>query len=345
MAFVPPLMASQPVPSGERNDNPSPHTSPPRAPLASENASQAEPVPEEAEHNLSSDQFRPRFRRSKLLLTRRVYTMRLPRRRQSSGASSPPAPPPPMPALPLPPVVPESPEPFRPERYLEPAPPVPAYFFVRGVQIFPNRRRSGDPPSRYLELRHGMVDMDSPHARNCANPCATWQMKRWYSNAIRWKVLHKDFRPVLPLGAGRVVGQHSDFPSCEVENPAKKRAVEAGEDVLPSSLFASEAFPSVFDQPLPLSPLLVNDGTSVGRTLARSPRVIVIGDIHGCIDEFQSLLRLADFQPGDQVVLLGDLVAKGPDSVGVVQMSRDIGARTVVWRIFRFGLVNLFISA
>jgi predicted phosphodiesterase len=75
--------------------------------------------------------------------------------------------------------------------------------------------------------------------------------------------------------------------------------------------------------------MLVSDGTHMASVLARAPRVIVIGDVHGCIDELQSLLRLADFQPGDQVVLLGDLVAKGPDSVGVVQMARDIGARTV----------------
>jgi hypothetical protein len=59
---------------------------------------------------------------------------------------------------------------------------------------------------------------------------------------------------------------------------------------------------------------------------ARHPRVIAIGDVHGCIDELQDLLRECDYSPGDVVVFLGDLVSKGPDSFAVVQMAREIGA-------------------
>ena len=58
----------------------------------------------------------------------------------------------------------------------------------------------------------------------------------------------------------------------------------------------------------------------------RQPRVIAIGDVHGCIDELQDLLRECDYRPGDLVVFLGDLVSKGPDSIAVVQMAREIGA-------------------
>ena len=58
----------------------------------------------------------------------------------------------------------------------------------------------------------------------------------------------------------------------------------------------------------------------------RHPKVIAIGDVHGCIDELQDLLRQCDFRPGDLVVFLGDLVCKGPDSIAVVQMAREIGA-------------------
>jgi len=58
----------------------------------------------------------------------------------------------------------------------------------------------------------------------------------------------------------------------------------------------------------------------------RQPRVIAIGDVHGCIDELQDLLRECDYRPGDLVVFLGDLVSKGPDSFAVVQMAREIGA-------------------
>lgn len=62
------------------------------------------------------------------------------------------------------------------------------------------------------------------------------------------------------------------------------------------------------------------------RAKQRSRRVIAIGDVHGCIDELQDLLRECDYQPGDLVVFLGDLVCKGPDSISVVQMAREIGA-------------------
>lgn len=64
----------------------------------------------------------------------------------------------------------------------------------------------------------------------------------------------------------------------------------------------------------------------VERAKQRHPRVIAIGDVHGCIDELQELLRQCDYRPGDLVVFLGDLVSKGPDSISVVQMAREIGA-------------------
>ena len=64
----------------------------------------------------------------------------------------------------------------------------------------------------------------------------------------------------------------------------------------------------------------------VQRYKERHPRVIAIGDVHGCIDELKDLLRQCDYSPGDLVVFLGDLVCKGPDSVSVVQMAREIGA-------------------
>jgi len=84
----------------------------------------------------------------------------------------------------------------------------------------------------------------------------------------------------------------------------------------------SESNPEFF--PSRLGPLLYD--TVLEKAKARTPRVIAIGDVHGCIDELQMLLRECDYRPGDQVVFLGDLCAKGPDSLAVVQMAREIGA-------------------
>ncbi|KAJ2848953.1 hypothetical protein IWW36_002969 [Coemansia brasiliensis] len=65
------------------------------------------------------------------------------------------------------------------------------------------------------------------------------------------------------------------------------------------------------------------------KTTVPSPpsRLIFIGDIHGCVEYFNKLLETVEFKQGsDQVVLVGDLVAKGPDSLGVVNKARSIGA-------------------
>lgn len=60
------------------------------------------------------------------------------------------------------------------------------------------------------------------------------------------------------------------------------------------------------------------------------PRTFVIGDVHGCADELERLLvRLAP-RKNDEVVFVGDLVNKGPASIEVVAIARELGARAVL---------------
>jgi diadenosine tetraphosphatase ApaH/serine/threonine PP2A family protein phosphatase len=59
-------------------------------------------------------------------------------------------------------------------------------------------------------------------------------------------------------------------------------------------------------------------------------RTIVIGDVHGCLDELLALVARCGVASADRVVLVGDLVAKGPDSAGVVQWARESGADAVL---------------
>jgi predicted phosphodiesterase len=56
---------------------------------------------------------------------------------------------------------------------------------------------------------------------------------------------------------------------------------------------------------------------------------IVIGDVHGCADELEDLLRVCGGASGQAVVLVGDLVAKGPSSRGVLALVRELRARAV----------------
>ena len=53
-------------------------------------------------------------------------------------------------------------------------------------------------------------------------------------------------------------------------------------------------------------------------------RIFVIGDVHGCTEELRDLVSLADPQAGDRLVFVGDLVDKGPDSVGAVRMAAEL---------------------
>lgn len=56
-------------------------------------------------------------------------------------------------------------------------------------------------------------------------------------------------------------------------------------------------------------------------------RTIIIGDVHGCIDELEALLRHVCLEPRDRLVFAGDLVDRGPASVGVVRRTRELLAR------------------
>lgn len=66
-------------------------------------------------------------------------------------------------------------------------------------------------------------------------------------------------------------------------------------------------------------------------------RTVIIGDVHGCLDELQELLVAVGIDAGgatggdgDRVILVGDLVAKGPDSPGVVAFCRERGFAAVL---------------
>ena len=48
-------------------------------------------------------------------------------------------------------------------------------------------------------------------------------------------------------------------------------------------------------------------------------RHIIIGDIHGCLEELEALLHKTNATQADRIIFVGDLVDRGPDSAGVVK--------------------------
>lgn len=58
-------------------------------------------------------------------------------------------------------------------------------------------------------------------------------------------------------------------------------------------------------------------------------RTVVVGDLHGCRDELEDLLGHVGFGAGDRLVSVGDLVVRGPDPAGTIDLLRKLDARVV----------------
>ena len=59
-------------------------------------------------------------------------------------------------------------------------------------------------------------------------------------------------------------------------------------------------------------------------------RLIAIGDVHGCRDELATLLDRLAPTAADHIVLLGDLINRGPDGPGVIALARACGATALL---------------
>jgi len=65
-----------------------------------------------------------------------------------------------------------------------------------------------------------------------------------------------------------------------------------------------------------------------------SARTLVIGDIHGCLANLDALLQSISPTSDDHLILLGDLIDRGPDSAGVLarvlKLSQDHRVTTLI---------------
>jgi len=59
-------------------------------------------------------------------------------------------------------------------------------------------------------------------------------------------------------------------------------------------------------------------------------KTLIVGDVHGCREELEQLIEEAGLDPKrDQLIFVGDLVAKGPDSKGVLKLAQKWKAKCV----------------
>lgn len=60
-------------------------------------------------------------------------------------------------------------------------------------------------------------------------------------------------------------------------------------------------------------------------------RTILVGDVHGCADELALLAQKVGYRPGqDEMILVGDLINRGPDSLGAWRLFKELRARSVL---------------
>lgn len=58
--------------------------------------------------------------------------------------------------------------------------------------------------------------------------------------------------------------------------------------------------------------------------------VYAVGDVHGCLEELKRLLDAVEFRSScDQLWFVGDVINRGPDSLGTIRFIRDLGDRAI----------------
>ncbi len=59
--------------------------------------------------------------------------------------------------------------------------------------------------------------------------------------------------------------------------------------------------------------------------------ILFVGDIQGCREPLERLLRAAHYHPDrHRLIPLGDTINRGPDNLGVLQLMRSLGAEPIV---------------
>ncbi|KAJ5417876.1 uncharacterized protein N7487_001426 [Penicillium crustosum] len=84
----------------------------------------------------------------------------------------------------------------------------------------------------------------------------------------------------------------------------------------------------ISDLPADLIPQYLSPSSENGPV---SGRLVIVGDVHGMRKSLEALLDKVSFDKskGDHLILVGDLVNKGPDSSGVVDLAIKLGASAV----------------
>jgi predicted phosphodiesterase len=60
-------------------------------------------------------------------------------------------------------------------------------------------------------------------------------------------------------------------------------------------------------------------------------KTIIIGDVHGCLTELEELLKITSYnKSSDSLIFLGDLIDRGPNSIGVIRKVQELKAACIM---------------
>jgi len=83
----------------------------------------------------------------------------------------------------------------------------------------------------------------------------------------------------------------------------------------------------------------------------KGKRLYAIGDVHGCLDKLLALINMINIsdetlpKKSTFVVLLGDLIDRGPDSAGVVQWAQEFSANRPNYHFLMGNHEDIFLKA
>jgi hypothetical protein len=122
---------------------------------------------------------------------------------------------------------------------------------------------------------------------------------------------------VLSWAAFMLLGQPNTMVTDDMYNP---ESTDGAKD-----LYGVNARPEFTDM-IQLMDLPSNFLPKTGKH-RHSGRLVIVGDVHGMTEALEDLLRKVKFDAKhDHLILAGDMISKGPDSPGVVDLAMKLGA-------------------
>ncbi|KAI9772620.1 MAG: hypothetical protein M1840_000214 [Geoglossum simile] len=151
---------------------------------------------------------------------------------------------------------------------------------------------------------------------------AMFRTQRFRRHASKYPVLYLFFFAMCWIGWG-LVSQRAEYVGLSRALDGSSRTGRYGTNVRP--VFAGMVHIKELD-----NKLVPRMGRDRNGDVDGGRRLVVVGDVHGCKEELLRLLKKVSFNTkSDHLILAGDIVRKGPDSIGVIELARELGASCV----------------